>query len=91
MDFEDEYVRDFAFDPEFIRRKDSIEMHRDRIEKRHKCNKRRSFMRKFHSDKAHKSFSSSDEEIAIKFKKNIIDAEVYSFCTVNSLSAIPKK
>lgn len=75
----DEYKRDFAFDPEFIERKDSLEMHKERIDKSHK--RKKSFMRKFHSIEAHNSVP--DEEAAMSFKKNIVEDEVISFHTVN--------
>lgn len=78
LDIEDEYIRDYAFEPEFIQRKDSIKMHKERLEKKHKQNEK--LMRKFHSLDVYKSLS--EEEIAMILKTNIIDAEVYSFCTV---------
>lgn len=77
----DEYKRNFAFDPEFIERKDSLEMHKDRIEKTHSHKRNKSFMRKFHSIEAHNSVP--DEEAAMSLKKNIVEAEVISFHTVN--------
>lgn len=39
LDIEDEYIRDYAFDPEFIKRKDSLDTHKERIEKAQKAKK----------------------------------------------------
>lgn len=80
MGFEDEYKRDYAFEPEFIQRKDSLEMHKDRIDKSHKRN--RSFLRKFRSVEKHESTSEED------FKLTFIEAEVHSFCSVNIQSIV---
>lgn len=79
LDIEDEYIRDYSFDPEFIQRKDSLEMHKDHL---------KNYYRNHEKKLAHKvraiemSNSLTEEEIAMKKEKNIVDAEVYSFCTV---------
>jgi hypothetical protein len=75
-EYYDEYIRNFAFEPEFLTRKDSIDMHRDRIKREQKHTKK---LAKTHSVDLQ---TLSEEEIASKFKENVIDAEVYSFCTV---------
>lgn len=78
LDLKDEYVRNFVFDPELLQRKDSIRMHKDRLEKIQKANKR--YLKKVHSiDIDHPM---TDEEIAGKFSTTPLDDEVYSFCTV---------
>lgn len=41
LDIKDEYIRDYSFDPEFIKRKDSLDTHKDRLEKTHVLNKRK--------------------------------------------------
>lgn len=41
LDIKDEYIRDYSFDPEFIKRKDSLDTHMDRLEKTHVLNKRK--------------------------------------------------
>lgn len=79
LDLKDEYIRNYVFDPELLQRKDSIDMHKERMDKIHKANKR--FMRKFHSVDIDKPMT--EEEIATKFKNTVVDDEVYSFCTVN--------
>lgn len=79
LDMKDEYVRNYVFDPELLQRKDSIDMHKDRLVKIHKANKR--YLRKFHSIEIDKPMT--EEEIATKFKNTVVDDEVYSFCTVN--------
>lgn len=82
----DEYIRDFAFDPEFIERKDSIKMHKDRMKKSHKRDKR--LMRKFHSIEADNSVP--DEEAEMGFEKNTVEEEVISFHTVIITSESPQ-
>lgn len=80
LDIKDEYIRDYAFDPEFIQRKDFTEAHEDCLESKKKLKLNKKL--KLHS----KDFleSLSEEEIAMNFEQNSIDAEVYSFCAVNS-------
>lgn len=41
LDIKDEYIRDYSFDPEFIKRKDSLDTHKDRLEKARLLNKRK--------------------------------------------------
>lgn len=79
LDLKDEYVRNYIFDPELLQRKDSIEMHKDRLEKIQKANKR--YLKKVHSIEINAPMTS--EEIAAKFPTTPLDDEVYSFCTVN--------
>lgn len=80
MDIEDEYHRDYSFEPEFITRKDSLEMHRSRLERTRKHEK--IFKRKSRSaDLAEKS---PIEQLALSVTQNLIEAEVDAFVTVNS-------
>jgi hypothetical protein len=79
LDLKDEYVRNYVFDPELLQRKDSIEMHKDRLEKIQKANRR--YMKKVHSIDINKPMS--HEELAAKIPTTPLDDEVYSFCTVN--------
>lgn len=76
----DEYIRDFAFEPEFIYHKKSIEINNDRVDdtKQHQ----KSFSQKFHSIDEHKAHSERE-------RKNSVDDEVDSFRTVNIMKAIP--
>lgn len=77
MDLKDEYIRNYAFEPEFIVRKDSMESHKTRLEKSPKPKK------KLRLIDTHKSLP--DSESSNKFASSIIEDEVYSFCTVNIL------
>lgn len=82
LNISDEYKRDYVFDPEIIRRKDSIEMHHDRIKisRQRKKNFSRRF-RSFNLD-AEKTIYQSEDSIAMEIKRNIIDVEVEGFHTV---------
>lgn len=84
---EDEYNRDYSFEPEFVWRKDSIEMHRSRLERTRKHNK--VFKRKEESIDLEKT--SSEERLASNESVNIVDAEVNAFRMVKKLSNFPKK
>lgn len=81
MELKDEYIRNYVFEPEFLTRKDSIHMHKDRLLREQKREQRQSKrLAKSHSLELE---ALSEEEVAMKFEKSIVDAEVYSFCTVN--------
>jgi hypothetical protein len=79
MDIDDEYIRDYSFEPEFITRKDSLVMHRSRLERTRKHNK--IFKRKCKSldniDRA-----CSVEALNLSITQNIIEAEVDAFQSV---------
>lgn len=68
LHIKDEYIRDYAFEPEFIQRRDSLEMLKLRLE---------------NSQKKHKFPKSDEDNFVIDFHPSIIDAEVHSFCSVN--------
>lgn len=84
MDIEDEYNRDYSFEPEFITRKDSIEMHRSRLERTRKHEK--IFLKKkaLSVDLAEKP-SCSIEQLALSVTQNLIEAEIDSFVTVKTI------
>lgn len=74
----DEYIRNFSFDPELIQKRDSNDTSHD-----HKAHKKSKVaLRKLPSVERHESQSESDEA-DLCYERSIIDAEVYSFCTVN--------
>ena len=75
----DEYIRDFFFDPEFIRHKNSVVVIKDQFENNHTTIQKR--LQK--SCSVDKTQSHSDDELSENLKKNNVDDEVYSFCTVN--------
>lgn len=79
MELEDEYIRNYVFDPEFITRKDSIDMHKERIDNVQK--RTRKLARQHSLDLC----NLSEEEITLKLNKNLIEAEVHSFSTVNMM------
>lgn len=84
MDIEDEYNRDYSFEPEFITRKDSLEMHRSRLErtrKHEKIFKKKSQSLRVKMEKP----SCSIEHLALSVTQNLIEAEVDAFVTVKSL------
>lgn len=62
LDIKDEYVRDFSFDPEFIKRKDSLDTHKERIEKAVVAGKKR-LSRKHNSIEIHNII---DAEVTVK-------------------------
>lgn len=68
----DEYLRDHAIEPEFVERKDSIKMHKDRMTK-----KRKKLKKQF-------SFVENDElsDIAFPVPLNSIEYSVYEFSSV---------
>jgi hypothetical protein len=82
MDIEDEYIRDYSFEPEFITRKDSLRMHRSRLEKTRKHNK--VFKRKTESLEVVLEKTLAAEQPALS-TQNIIEAEVDAFRTVKWL------
>lgn len=72
MKMEDEYIRVYAFEPEFIQRKDSLNTHVDQSQKQVFSSRRKlSSVEKFDS--------SSDEDVRLTF----VEAEVRSFSSVN--------
>lgn len=79
LDIEDEYIRDYAFDPEFIQRKKSFdESLSERLQSGQSHKRSKSLLRKFRLVDKHKSMS--DENL----KKSMVDAEVDSFYSVNN-------
>lgn len=82
MDIEDEYIRDYSFEPEFITRRDSLEMHRSRLENTRKHNKIFKKKSKLLSIKADDR-KCSIEQLSLDVTQNIIEAEVDAFETVN--------
>lgn len=78
LDIEDEYIRNFSFDPEFIQRKKSLDNSlNDRLGSEQTHKRSRSLMRKFRFVDRHKSIS--DENLKI----SMVDAEVDLFYSVN--------
>lgn len=75
MNMEDEYFRDYVFEPEFIQRKDCPENHLG-LDK--SLMQSQSFSRKL-KPKDNPESSTSDEDLKLTF----IEAEVYSFSSVN--------
>lgn len=80
MDIEDEYIRDYSFEPEFIRRKDSLEMHRSRLEKTRKHNK----MFKSKSLPTDLGRAHSIDLLTQTVTQNILEAELDAFRTVKN-------
>jgi hypothetical protein len=76
MELEDEYVRNYVFDPEFITRKDSFELHKERMV--HDQKRVRKLARMHSLDLC----DLSEEEITVKLNKNVVEDEVQSFSTV---------
>lgn len=79
MGIEDEYNRDYSFEPEFITRKNSLELHRSRLERTRKHEK--IFKRKSQLLDLEKQCSL--EQLAISVTPNIVEAEVDAFRMVN--------
>jgi hypothetical protein len=79
MGIEDEYHRDYSFEPEFIRRKDSLEMHRSRLERTRKHSK--IFNKKISPDAEDNEVK---EELALGATQSILEAEIDTFRTVIS-------
>lgn len=82
MGIEDEYIRDYSFEPEFIKRRDSLEMHRSRLEKTRKHSKifsRISSKTKMSIDleRAH-----SIDQLTQSVGQNPLESELYAFRTV---------
>ena len=77
MGIEDEYVRDYSFDPEYIiGRKNSLSIHKENFKKRRKSKKpiRRKFVIK-------SILKVEDEEKEVE--RNVVDVEVEEFQTVS--------
>lgn len=83
MTIEDEYNRDYSFEPEFIKRKDSLEMHRSRLERTRKHNKM--FKRKLQCENVVAQQESFEELVtALSAPENIVEAEVDAFRMVKN-------
>ncbi|KAG5672631.1 hypothetical protein PVAND_002745 [Polypedilum vanderplanki] len=80
MDIEDEYTRDFSFEPEFITRKDSLQMHRSRLERTRKHNK--IFKIKTISLDIILEKALVNEQQTTLSTQNIVEAEVEAFRTM---------
>lgn len=78
MGIEDEYNRDYSFEPEFITRKNSLELHRSRFERTRKHEK--IFKKKSKTLKL--DMKCSLEQLALSVTPNVVDAEVDAFRTV---------
>lgn len=90
MGIEDEYVRDYSFDPEYIiGRKNSLNIHKENFKKRRKSKKpiRRKFiyLSPNNLDKlpSNENIKLEDEEKEIE--RNVVDVEVEEFQTVSGL------
>lgn len=88
MGIEDEYVRDYSFDPEYIiGRKNSLNIHKENFKKRRKSKKpiRRKFiyLSSNNLDKlpSNENIKLEDEEKEIE--RNVVDVEVEEFQTVS--------
>jgi hypothetical protein len=79
MGIEDEYNRDYSFEPEFISRKDSLQMHRSRFEKTRKHEK---IFKKKPQPLVLVENSQSLEQLALSVSQNIVEHEVDTFRTV---------
>lgn len=78
MSFVDEYNRDFIFEPEFITRRDSLDMHRSRLERTRKHNKKfKSKLPQIDLERAH-----SIDQLTLSVTQNILEAELDAFRTV---------
>jgi hypothetical protein len=74
LDLKDEYIRNYAIDPEFITRKDSIPHNKDRISKERR--KQRQLKKQFSFDTER---SLADDDVP---NNSTIENQVYSFCSV---------
>jgi hypothetical protein len=83
MDIEDDYVRDYSFEPEFITRKDSLNMHRSRWERTRKHIK--AFKSKPEPLDVVLERTLASEQPAMS-RQNIVEAEVDAFQTVTVAS-----
>lgn len=80
MGIEDEYIRDYSFEPEFITRKDSLEMHRSRLERTRKHNKM--FSKTKTSESVDLERTHSIDQLTSGATQNILEAELDAFKTV---------
>lgn len=81
MGIEDEYNRDYSFEPEFISRKDSLQMHRSRLERTRKHEK---IFKKKPQPLVLVENSHSLEHLALSVSQNIVEHEVDTFRTVKN-------
>lgn len=85
MGIEDEYNRDYSFEPEFITRKNSLELHRSRLErtrKHEKIFKKKAQLLKVAVEVDKKKCSL--EQLACSVTPCLIEAEVDAFRTVKN-------
>lgn len=73
----DEYLRDYSIEPEFVERKDSIKMHKERISKIRKKQLKKQFS--FDADRN----VENSELLDIASPLNSIENSVYEFSSVN--------
>jgi len=75
-ELKDEYIRDYAIEPEFITHKDSIALHKDSITSARR--KQRQLRKQFSFD-AERSLTDDGD-----VPNSTIENQVYTFCSVNS-------
>lgn len=90
MGIEDEYVRDYSFDPEYIiGRKNSLTIHKENFKKRRKSKKpiRRKFiyLNPNNLDKLPSNVKLKVEDEEHEVERNVVDVEVEEFQTVSGV------
>lgn len=88
MGIEDEYVRDYSFDPEYIiGRKNSLCIHKENFKKRRKSKKPISrkivYLKPNNLDKLSLNLKIKVEDEEHEVKRSVVDVEVEEFQTVS--------